>query len=109
MILNCIRSFIAESANNEDYYSMIELCYIYLLRLFVTDPRSRIQDYPNQTTELLHFLFESLFSPSYSQSAPGASAAYGQLVSLEIHNQDMALIDYVQSLFALLCYNCMYW
>ena len=103
--MKCIRSYIDESSRNEDYYNIVELCYIYLLQLYVTNPTTVIQSYTDQSNELLHFLFESLFSPNYNQLTPGSRTLVNSTISLEMPNQDM---DYIQSLFALICYNSRY-
>ena len=106
VILNCIRTFVPEAASNEDYYRIVELCFLYLLRLFVSDTQTVIQTFPEQVSELLHFLYEALFSPYYSQSGQGVQTIPGAVIQMEVHSQDMILSDYVMSLFALLYYNC---
>ncbi|KAK8793611.1 hypothetical protein WA171_002745 [Blastocystis sp. BT1] len=105
VILNCIRTFVPEAASNEDYYRIVELCFLYLLRLFVSDTQTVIQTFPEQVSELLHFLYEALFSPYYSQSGQGVQTIPGAVIQMEVHSQDMILSDYVMSLFALLYYN----
>ena len=106
VILNCIRTFVPEAASNEDYYGIVELCFLYLLRLFVSDTNTVIQANQEQVSELLHFLYEALFSPYYLQSGQGVQTIPGAVIQLEVHSQDMILSDYVMSLFALLYYNC---
>lgn len=106
VILNCIRTFVPEASTNEDYYRIVELCFLYLLRLFVSDTQTVIQGFSEQVSELLHFLYEALFSPYYSHSGQGTQTTPGAVIQMEVHSQDMILSDYVMSLFALLYYNC---
>ena len=61
-------------------------------------------------TELLQFLYDSLYSPYYlilcqqddNQQQPV------NLISIDYDTEGTVLMEYVMSLFALLCYNCIY-
>ena len=95
LILNCFRSFLPHVSENEDAYRTVELGFLYLLQLFVTNTASVIQSFPTVANTLLHFLFELLFSPDVAQTTPDA----------QFQPREMTLNDYVMTLFGLICYN----
>lgn len=110
IIINCIQSF-AEEANTIDcHHQIVELSLIYLLRLFVSDTKNRISQNQEGVTELLQFLYDSLYSPYYlilcqqddNQQQPV------NLISIDYDTEGTVLMEYIMSLFALLCYNCIY-
>lgn len=107
-VMNCINSFIQESHSYSDYFHIVELCFVYLLRIFVQDTVHRIEENQKEVTELLRFLYEALFQPCFIHSVPleSESAAEPLPIALQVHTDEMVLMDYVMSLFSLLCYNC---
>lgn len=116
-IINCIQSFIQDAHTDPDSYHIVELCFVYLLRVFFQDTVKRIADHRDAVTSLLHFLYEAIFQPYYYQSASIASSSTSGLftstmsgepasVALQVHMDETVLMNYVMSLFSLLCYNC---
>ena len=105
LILNCFRSFLPHVSESEDAYRTVELGFLYLLQLFVTNTASVIQSFPAVANTLLHFLFELLFSPDVAQTTPDAQNVPGPVIQLQFQPREMTLNDYVMTLFGLICYN----
>ena len=117
-IINCIQSFVQDASTDPDSYHIVELCFVYLLRIFFQDTAKRIADHREAVTSLLHFLYEAIFQSCYIRSsAIASSSATSSLftstlsgepasVALQVHLDETVLMNYVMSLFSLLCYNC---
>lgn len=85
----------------------MEIAFVYLLRVFVKDPKRYIQENPKEVTELLQFLFEALFSPFYINYVPDDMEEENtRILTVHFQTDQNVLMEYVMSLFALLCYNC---
>lgn len=83
------------------------MCFVYLLRVFVQDTKNRIIRYKSAVTELIRFLYDALFSPFYLTVTKNKQYDTAkQLVSIHYQTDRIVLMEYVMSLFALLCYNC---
>lgn len=107
IIINCIQTFVEEATKIDFYYQIVELCFIYLLRVFVQDTKNRIAHYQSAVTELIRFLYDALFSPYYlTVTKTKQSDTAKQLISVHYQTDRIVLMEYVMSLFALLCYNC---
>ena len=116
-IINCIQSFVQDASTDPDSYHIVELCFVYLLRIFFQDTAKRIADHREAVTSLLHFLYEAIFQSCYIRSsAIASSSATSSLftstlsgepasVALQVHLDETVLMNYVMSLFSLLCYN----
>lgn len=85
-----------------------------MLRLFVSDTKNRINHNQEGVTELLRFLYDSLYSPYYLILCQQEEENQQQqqqpvnLISIDYDTEGTVLMEYVMSLFALLCYNCIY-
>lgn len=85
-----------------------------MLRLFVSDTKNHINHNQEGVTELLRFLYDSLYSPYYLILCQQEEENQQQqqqpvnLISIDYDTEGTVLMEYVMSLFALLCYNCIY-
>lgn len=107
LLQNIILSFVQESVTNSSNSHIVELCFLYLLRLFGSNPKEMVHQYAAEVPPLLHFLYECLYNPCFLPVS-STDESISQAGITQIQTQENVLMDYVMSLFALLCYNCFY-
>lgn len=104
LIQNLILLFVQRLNMDPSHSHIVELCFIYLLRLFGNHPAETIRRYSDDVVPLLHFLYECLYKPCFLPvDENDETLATGGFT--QIQTQSNVLMDYVMTLFALLCYN----
>ena len=107
LIKNNIEVFASSANTNDSHRQIVELSFVYLLRVFVQNTKKTIEENQSEVTELLSFLYEALFSQNYINYTPSENDSADNRLILSVHYSDQnVLMEYVMSLFALLCYNC---
>ena len=104
LIQNIILLFVQRLSMDPMHSHIVELCFIYLLRLFGNHPADTIRQHATEVVPLLHFLYECLYKPCFLPvDENDETLTTGGFT--QIQTQSNVLMDYVMTLFALLCYN----
>ena len=104
LIQNIILLFVQRLSMDPMHSHIVELCFIYLLRLFGNHPAETIRQHATEVVPLLHFLYECLYKPCFLPvDENDETLTTGGFT--QIQTQSNVLMDYVMTLFALLCYN----